>query len=83
MGWEQERADAGVLSRDVCRVYSEVVEKFPHLRPEILTKLLASFGELKLAKILRGALWVLGEYSLDQQGEGRRQDGARASPYRR
>jgi hypothetical protein len=48
---------------------SEVVEKFPHLRPEILAKLLQSFGELRLAKIMRGALWVLGEYATDQQGE--------------
>ena len=45
---------------------SEVVEKFPNLRPEILSKLLAAFPDLKLAKIMRGALWVLGEYSLDQ-----------------
>ena len=68
------RADACCASRwraHVPALYSEVVEKFPNLRAEILAKLLATFGDLKLAKILRGALWVLGEFSTDQQGEWR------------
>ena len=66
--------DAVLAGRAAARgraLSSEVVEKFPDLRAEILAKLLATFGDLKLAKILRGALWVLGEFSTDQQGAWR------------
>ncbi|KAI8057845.1 adaptin N terminal region-domain-containing protein [Syncephalis plumigaleata] len=42
----------------------EVVEKFPALRAEILERLLDAFEELKSGKVFRGALWIVGEYSL-------------------
>lgn len=44
------------------RVYSEVVEKFPHLRPTITEKLISTLPEIKSGKVYRGILWILGEY---------------------
>lgn len=43
-------------------VYSEVVEKFPHLRQTICEKLIQTLGEIKSGKVFRGVLWILGEY---------------------
>lgn len=42
---------------------SEVVEKFPKLRPAITEKLISTFGEIKSGKVFRGAMWIVGEYS--------------------
>jgi len=50
---------------------SEVVEKFPELRGEILEKLLSAFEELKQGKVFRGALWIVGEYSLTENSRCR------------
>lgn len=41
---------------------SEVVEKFPDLRPAITEKLIQTFGDIKSGKVYRGALWIVGEY---------------------
>ncbi|KAI9189188.1 coatomer subunit beta [Blastocladiella emersonii ATCC 22665] len=48
---------------DVVAFVREVVERFPDLRPGILTRLLASLNDLKSGKVARGALWILGEYT--------------------
>ena len=46
-------------------LYSEVVEKFPDLRPTITEKLTQTFSEIKSGKVFRGALWIVGEYCSD------------------
>ncbi|SCU95532.1 LANO_0E10638g1_1 [Lachancea nothofagi CBS 11611] len=43
----------------------EVIEKYPQLRKEILQHLLGALPYVSSAKAYRGALWILGEYSLD------------------
>ncbi|RCI04602.1 coatomer subunit beta, partial [Rhizopus stolonifer] len=47
---------------DVVSFVREVVEKFPGLRESILEKLLDTFTDMKSGKVLRGALWIIGEY---------------------
>ncbi len=41
-----------------------MVEKFPKLRPSIVERLVSTLGEVRAGKVYRGALWVVGEYSL-------------------
>ncbi|KAJ3360838.1 coatomer subunit beta [Allomyces javanicus] len=48
---------------DVVAFVREVVERFPDLRAEIVTKLVASLNDLKSGKVARGALWIMGEYA--------------------
>lgn len=50
------------MIRSVTLYFSEVVEKFPHLRPTITEKLTQTFSEIKSGKVFRGALWIVGEY---------------------
>ncbi|KAJ2550629.1 coatomer subunit beta [Coemansia sp. RSA 1933] len=40
----------------------EVAENYPDLRKSIIQHLAASFLEFRTGKVLRGALWILGEY---------------------
>ena len=42
--------------------FSEVVEKFPALRPSITEHLIRTMPEIKSGKVYRGVLWILGEY---------------------
>lgn len=51
---------------DVITFVKEVVEKFPDLRDPIILKLIKSLPEVKSGKVFRGALWILGEYSMDE-----------------
>ncbi|KAH6911094.1 coatomer beta subunit [Coprinopsis sp. MPI-PUGE-AT-0042] len=48
---------------DVVSFVREVVEKFPHLRAAITSKLINTLGEIKSGKVFRGVLWILGEYT--------------------
>lgn len=41
---------------------SEVVEKFPALRPTITEKLTNTLSTIRSAKVFRGVLWIIGEY---------------------
>ncbi|KAJ2156713.1 coatomer subunit beta [Coemansia sp. RSA 552] len=41
----------------------EVAEKFPDLRQDIISHLSASFMDFRAGKVMRGALWILGEYA--------------------
>ncbi|KAI9301334.1 adaptin N terminal region-domain-containing protein [Cunninghamella echinulata] len=52
---------------DVVSFVRQVVEKFPDLRASILEKLMETFGDMKSSKVFRGALWILGEYCLDEK----------------
>lgn len=49
---------------DVISFVKEVVEKFPQLRHSIVGKLIATLSEVRAGKVYRGALWIVGEYSL-------------------
>ncbi|KAJ1791711.1 coatomer subunit beta, partial [Coemansia sp. RSA 2399] len=40
----------------------EVAENYPDLRKNIIQHLVANFLEFRTGKVLRGALWILGEY---------------------
>ncbi|KAI8612633.1 adaptin N terminal region-domain-containing protein [Chytriomyces sp. MP71] len=55
----------GASAVDVIAFVREVMEKFPHLRPGIIESLLASFKDMKTGRVFRGALWIMGEYTLD------------------
>jgi coatomer subunit beta len=42
------------------------MEKFPDLRSSIIERLLQSFLDMKVVgRVYRGALWIIGEYSLE------------------
>ncbi|KAI3630420.1 hypothetical protein MIR68_011855 [Amoeboaphelidium protococcarum] len=51
---------------DVISFIREVMEKNSDMRHEILVKLFENFKDMKNGKVLRGALWVIGEYCNDQ-----------------
>ncbi|ORX92698.1 Coatomer, beta subunit [Basidiobolus meristosporus CBS 931.73] len=50
---------------DVLAFVREVIEKIPALRTSITGKLLEIFLDMKSSKAIRGALWIIGEYSDD------------------
>lgn len=50
---------------DVISFVKEVVEKFPKLRPSIVERLVTTLSEVRAGKAYRGALWIVGEYSLE------------------
>ncbi|KAF2084438.1 Coatomer, beta subunit [Saccharata proteae CBS 121410] len=50
---------------DVISFVKEVVEKFPDLRQSIVQRLFSTLGEVRAGKVYRGALWIVGEYSLE------------------
>jgi coatomer subunit beta len=50
---------------DVITFVKEVVEKFPQLRPAIVERLVSTLSEVRAGKVYRGALWIVGEYSLE------------------
>lgn len=50
---------------DVITFVKEVVEKFPKLRSSIVERLVSTLSEVRAGKVYRGALWVVGEYSLE------------------
>jgi coatomer subunit beta len=45
--------------------YREAMEKFAHLRAPITHQILDTFMEMNTGKVLRGALWIIGEYASD------------------
>ncbi|RLV95548.1 Coatomer subunit beta [Spathaspora sp. JA1] len=51
---------------EVITFVKEVVEKFPNLRSSILSRLVETLPLVKSGKVIRGALWIIGEYSLEQ-----------------
>lgn len=52
---------------DVISFVKEVVEIFPDLRSSIIQRLLATLKDVHSGSVYRGALWILGEYCLDEQ----------------
>lgn len=51
---------------EVISFVKEVVEKFPKLRSSIVERLVSTLGEVRAGKVYRGSLWVIGEYSLQE-----------------
>lgn len=52
---------------EVITFVKEVVEKFPDLRVPIISRLITALPAIKSGKVLRGALWIVGEYSLEEK----------------
>lgn len=52
---------------DVISFVKEVVEIFPNLRASILSRLLQTIETVRASGVYRGALWIIGEYSLEEQ----------------
>ena len=51
-----------LAARDVLVFIREIIHKFAHLKDLLLQKLLEIFSSIKSIKIVRGTLWILGEY---------------------
>ena len=51
-----------LASQDVLVFIREAVQRFHHLRPVVLNKMIEVFPAIKNVKIFRAALWLLGEY---------------------
>ncbi|KAI3331608.1 Coatomer, beta subunit [Xylariaceae sp. AK1471] len=51
---------------DVISFVKEVVEKFPKLRPAIVARLVDTLSEVRAGKVYRGIIWIIGEYSLEE-----------------
>jgi coatomer subunit beta len=52
---------------DIIGFIREVIEKFPSLHDGIIENLLTSLMDIKAKKIYRGALWILGEYCINEK----------------
>ncbi|KAL7628469.1 coatomer subunit beta [Parahypoxylon ruwenzoriense] len=52
---------------DVITFVKEVVEKFPKLRPSIVSRLVDTLSEVRAGKVYRGIIWIIGEYSLEEK----------------
>ncbi|KAH3677641.1 hypothetical protein WICMUC_001744 [Wickerhamomyces mucosus] len=52
---------------DILSFIKEVVEKFPDLRSPILHRLVGALESIRSGKVFRGALWIIGEYSLGEK----------------
>jgi coatomer subunit beta len=59
--------DSNASAIDVISFVKEVVEKFPQLRSSIVERLVGTLEEVRAGKVFRGALWIIGEYSLDEK----------------
>ncbi len=52
---------------DIITFIKEIIEKFPTKRETILVKLINSLANVKSGKVLRGSLWIIGEYALTER----------------
>lgn len=52
-----------LAAADVLIFVREAIQKFPHLQPLVIEKLLEAFPAIKSSKIQRATLWILGEYA--------------------
>ncbi|XP_034242398.1 coatomer subunit beta [Thrips palmi] len=53
-----------LAASDVLVFVREAIQKFDHLRPLIIERLLDAFSSIKSVKVHRAALWILGEYAV-------------------
>lgn len=49
-------------SADIIAFIKEIVERFPNLRSEIIENLFSTLRDVRTKNVIRGALWILGEY---------------------
>jgi coatomer subunit beta len=52
-------------AEDVIRFVRDVMEAYPALRSGLLRKLLDNLSEIKSSRVIRAALWIIGESALD------------------
>ncbi|GMM36449.1 coatomer subunit beta [Saccharomycopsis crataegensis] len=53
---------------DIIAFVKQIIEKFPTKRESILVKLIDALNNnIKSGKVLRGALWIIGEYALTEK----------------
>ena len=52
---------------DVISFIKEVVERFPKLREPIIERLMLTLSEVRSGKVYRGALWIVGEYCVEEK----------------
>ncbi|KAK1089121.1 coatomer subunit beta [Friedmanniomyces endolithicus] len=52
---------------DVISFVKEVVERFPKMRSNIVRRLVETLAEVRAGKVYRGSLWIVGEYSLEEE----------------
>ncbi|OLL24612.1 Coatomer subunit beta [Neolecta irregularis DAH-3] len=52
---------------DIVQFIKEVVERFPDLRASIIERLMSTLTDVRSGKVYRGALWIVGEYSVEEQ----------------
>lgn len=51
---------------DVIFFVREIVQEYPQLRNNILSKVLENFTDIRASEVYRVAIWILGEYSSDK-----------------
>lgn len=56
-----------LAASDVLVFVREAIQKFDHLRPLIVERLLDAFSSIKSVKVHRAALWILGEYAVTSE----------------
>ena len=59
--------DQSAAALDVIYFVREIVEEYPALRDQILTKVLESFDEIRSSDVYRVTLWILGEYATNTE----------------
>lgn len=56
-----------VAAAEVVSFVKDVVEKYPDLRTSLISRLVAALPSVRSGKVLRGALWIIGEYAVDEK----------------
>jgi coatomer subunit beta len=56
-----------VAATDILSFIKEIIEKYPDLRSGVISRLTQSLGNIRSGKVFRGALWIIGEYCLDEK----------------
>lgn len=52
---------------DILSFIKEIIEKHPTLRSSVISRLTSSLESIRSGKVFRGALWIIGEYCLDER----------------
>lgn len=59
---------SSTVAVDVLAFVKEVAEKYPTLRSAVIEKLTIAMESIRSGKVMRNALWIVGEYSETQKG---------------
>mmetsp|Transcript_3141 Transcript_3141/g.10368 ORF Transcript_3141/g.10368 Transcript_3141/m.10368 type:complete len:966 (+) Transcript_3141:105-3002(+) len=52
---------------DVILLLREIMASYAHLRPAVIAKCMGMFGQIQGSRVLRIALWLMGEYCVDAE----------------